>query len=124
MVFDDGHVKLARQQDDTNETQKHDGKPRSTVEGSPEQRLKFDAGFSPLGKAGNAAENGIQNENADGQKGGKFHQRFGGDRQHQTMLMFGRIDMAGSKQHCEQRECERDNKRSFQNSNLWQRNWD
>ena len=50
-------------------------------------------------------------EGAGGEKGHQFHDRFGGDCEHQAVLVFGRIGLAGAEQHRKGCHCERDHQR-------------
>ena len=47
-------------------------------------------------------------EDADRQKRQQLDDRFRGDREHQAVLMLGRVDMARAEQHREQRHRQRD----------------
>ncbi len=58
-----------------------------------------------------AVEHPEGDEDADRQEGQQLDDRFGGDRQHQAVLMLGGVDMAGAEQHREHRHRQRDEQR-------------
>ena len=60
-----------------------------------------------------AAEHPEGDENADRQESEQLDDRFGGDRQHQAVLVLGRVDMAGAEQHREGRHRQRDEQRDI-----------
>ena len=58
-----------------------------------------------------AVEHPEGDENADREKCDQLDDRFGGDRQHQAVLMLGGVDVAGAEQHGEGRHRQRDEQR-------------
>ena len=60
------------------------------------------------GEIAEAAEHAPDDEGADRQKRHELDERFGGDRQDQAVLMFGRIDPARAEGHRESGEQQRD----------------
>ncbi len=57
-------------------------------------------------------------EHADGKERRKLDDRFGGDRQHQAVLMLGRVDMPGAEQHGKRRHGQRDKQRDVAKERL------
>ena len=58
-------------------------------------------------KAADPAEQGHDHEYAERKEGRQLDQGFGRDRQHQSVLMLGRIDMAGAEQDGERCQSQR-----------------
>ncbi len=103
-------VKLARQQHDRAKRQQHHGQEIAdrwrVVDGAHR--------FRRLHRALDQFERAEQEERdayAGGEKGHQFHDGFGGDRQHQAMLVLGRVGLAGSEQHRERRHRQRHDQR-------------
>ena len=118
VVLDHRHVELPRQQDDRHERQQRGGEQRV------ERRLpREDAGGlravpRRLEQRAGAAEHPEGHEDADREEGEQLDDRFGGDRQHQTVLVFGGVDMAGAEQHREGRHRQRDEQRNIAEQRL------
>ena len=60
---------------------------------------------------GRAVEHPEGDENADAEEGDELDDRLGRDREHQTVLMLGGVDVAGAEQHREGRHRQRDKQR-------------
>ena len=108
VVLHHGDVKLARQQHDGEQRQHRHRDQRA------EQRLagQHRGGIRTFERAGEQRERAVEqperHENADRHERDELDQRFGRDRQHQSVLVLGGVDVPGSEQHCEQRHRDRD----------------
>ncbi len=62
-------------------------------------------------------------EDADREEGDQLDHRLGGDREHQAVLVLGRVDVAGAEQHRERRHRQRDEQRDVAEQRLgdWRR---
>ena len=60
---------------------------------------------------GRAVEHPERHEEADRQEREQLDDRFGGDREHQAVLVLGGVDMARAEQHREGRHRQRDEQR-------------
>ena len=107
-VLDDGDVELARQQQD---------RARPTAAWSTSQFGGSGArwitaamrglGCAAAARAGEAAEQPPDHEGADGEEGDELDQQFGRDRQHQPVLLLGRIDAAACRRPWRRRRAAR-----------------
>ncbi len=111
-ILDHADVKLARQQHDRAERQQHHGEEiadrRRIVDGAHRFR-RLHRAFDQFMRA----EHPERDEGAGRDKGHQLDDGFGGDRQHQAVLMFGRVGLAGSEQHRERRHRQRDDQRDI-----------
>ena len=118
VVLDHRHVELPRQQDDRHERQQRGREQRV------ERRLpREDAGglraiACRLEQRAGTAEHPEGDKDADGEKGEQLDDQFGGDRQHQAVLVLGGVDMAGAEQHREGRHRQRHEQRNVAEQRL------
>jgi hypothetical protein len=107
VIFNHRDVELARQQ--------NDGATRQQRHRQQHAELRFarqhGGGFGPLhrlGKqVGRTAEQPERHEHADRYEADELDQRFGRNRQHQAILVFGGVDVARTEQYREQRHRQR-----------------
>ena len=107
VVLDHGDVKLPRQQYDGEQRQQRHREHRA------EHRLAVEhgGGVRPLQRLGKERRRPVEHpechEHADAHEGDELDDGFGRDRQHQSVLVLGGIDMARAEQHGEDshRDC-------------------
>ena len=118
-VLDHADVKLARQQHDRAERQQHHGEEiadRGRIVDGAHRFRRLHRAFDQL----DGSEHPERDEGAGGEKGHQLHDGFGGDRQHQAMLMLGGVGLAGAEQHRECRHRERHHQRDIADDrNRW-----
>ena len=105
VVLDDGDVELARQQDDGEQRQqghRDDGAEHGLA-------CEHRSGVGPLERLGKKCNRPIEHPERDKypdpDESDELDDGLGRDRQHQSVLVLGRIDMARSEQHGENRHC-------------------
>ena len=111
-VLHHADVKLARQQHDRAKRQQHHGEKiadrRRVVDGA----YRFGRFHRALDQF-DRREHPECDECAGGNKRDQFDDGFGRDRQHQAMLVFGRVGLAGSEQYRERRHRQRSGQRDI-----------
>ena len=111
VVLDHGDVELPRQQQDRDERQQRHRQQRV------ERRLagQHRGGRRRIHRLAEQRDRPVEHpegdEDADRQERQQLDDRFGGDRQHQAVLMLGRVDVPGAEQHREHRHRQRDEQR-------------
>ena len=112
VVFDHGDVELPRQQHDREQGERchraEHGKPRSA--GQHRRRPRFAECAGEQRKRTGKHHEG--DKDADGEECHELDDRFGGDRQHQPVLMFGGVGVARAEQHRKRRHEQRDEQRA------------
>ena len=107
VVFDNGDVELARQQNDGEQRQQRHCQKRAR------RRLagEHGSGIRPFQglrkKRERPVEHPERDEYADADEGNEFDDRLGCDCQHQSVLVLGGIDMARPEEDGEDRHCDR-----------------
>ena len=99
-------MELARQQHDGEERQQRHGHERADLRLAGEHRRRIGLLHGLREQRGWAVEHVEGDEYADGEKGDELDDRLGRDRQHQSVLVLGGVDVAGAEQHRERRHGE------------------
>ena len=111
-------MELPRQQYDGEQRQhRHRAKTRQRRHARQHRR-----GIGLVERAGEQRQRAVKHheghENADGEERHQLDDRFGGDRQHQAVLMLGGVGVAGAEQHRECRHEQRDEQRAVADDRL------
>ncbi len=106
--------------------QQHDGEQRQhrhrEKAGQRRHAGEHRRGIGLVERAGEQRQRAVKHheghEDADGEKGHQLDDQFGGDRQHQPVLMLGGVGVAGAEQHRERRHQQRDEQRAVADDGL------
>ena len=112
VVLDHRDVELPRQQHDGEQRQQRHGAERCELRARASARRRC---CGCVERAREQRDRPVEHhegdEDADGEEGHQLDDRFRRDRQHQAVLVLGRIDVAGAEQHREGRHRQRDEQR-------------
>jgi hypothetical protein len=112
VVLDHCHVELPRQHDDRDERQQRHRNQRVETRLPAENGGRRRALHRFADERERAIKHPERHEDADRKKRHELHDRLSSNREHQAVLVFGRIDVAGAEQNGESGHRQRDKERN------------